>query len=410
MSVSLPHGLRLPLDLADPSFCAHKFEVYAWLREHQPVVEARYSMLSASLVTRYADCELLLRDPRFRRQVGEGSSWWTSLVPRSWLMLFDSMLQKDDPDHKRLRGFVTQAFSPREMRRLEPATAQIAEMLLDGMDAKARAGEPVDLVADFGLPLPALVMGELLGIEAEDTETFVGFVQAIVDSTKGSGWMRGLAWDLPRAVRFVDSVIAKKRVAPGDDLLSTLIHMEEQGDRLSPDELAGMVLVLIIGGYETTAHLISSGTVELLQQPDALDALKADPARMPVAVEEMLRMVSPAQTSDRVYPTEDVELSGVRIPKNQALVACVGAANRDPRAFEDPDTFDISRRPNRHLGFGMGAHYCVGAALARMEARVALDGLLARFPGIGLAVAPSDLVIAPAPALHHYAAVPVTLG
>ena len=238
------------------------------------------------------------------------------------------------------------------------------------MEARERSGEVVELIEELALPLPAMVIGELLGIDDEDLGTFMQLVRAVVASFRGWGFARNLTWDLPRMVRFVDRVIARKRADPGEDLISALIEAEVDGERMTSDEVAGMVFALIIGGFETTTHLISSAIVLLDGHPEARAEVCADPGLLPGMIEEVMRYASPVYSTERMYPVEEVTMGGVTLTPKDMVLSCVGAANRDPEVFEDPDVFDIRRKPNRHLGFGMGAHYCVGASLARLGARV----------------------------------------
>lgn len=260
------------------------------------------------------------------------------------------------------------------------------------------------------MPIPAAVIGELLGIRPQNLGTFVGLINSLVESFRGWGLVRNLTWDLPRVVRFVEEIIAQKRAEPGEDLLSELIRVDQDGEHMNDDELATMALALIIAGFETTVHLISSAVVTLCQHPDTLAALREEPELIPKAIEETLRFASPVYTTDRMYVTEEMTLRGVTLREGDMVLACLGAANRDPEAFERPEVFDIHRTSNRHLGFGKGAHYCVGAALARMEGRLALEGLLRRFGQLKLAVPAEALEYAGLVAVHAHKAVPLRLG
>ncbi len=227
-----------------------------------------------------------------------------------------------------------------------------------------------------------------------------------------SGWtlLRALFWDLPRTDTFVRSLIARKRADPQDDILTGLIQAEEAGDRLSEDELVSMVFLLIFAGYETTVHLISNSVEALLRHPDQLARLRARPELMELAVEEILRYNGPIQGTKPGYALEDVTLHRVTIPKGSAVIPLLGAANHDPAVFEHPEVFDIARSPNKHLGFGQGIHYCLGAPLARMETRIALKNLLERSPELRLAVKGEELEVQNVPLWHRYARLPVVLG
>lgn len=214
---------------------------------------------------------------------------------------------------------------------------------------------------------------------------------------------------MPRLVKLTHKLIAQKRVNPADDILSGLIQAEEEGDRLTEDELVAMVFLLILAGYETTVHLITNSVATLLQHPEQLAKLRADPELMPSAVEEILRFSGPVHATERCYTTEDITLHGVTIPKGELVFPLLGAANRDPAVFDNPDTFDITRTPNKHLGFGQGIHYCLGAPLARIETQIALKTLLDRNPNLRLA-APEALRFTTVPGFHSYERLPVVLG
>ena len=227
-----------------------------------------------------------------------------------------------------------------------------------------------------------------------------------------SGWsiLRSIFWDLPGTVKFVRQLIARKRTNPQDDILTALLQAEEEGEKLTEDELVSMVFLLIIAGYETTVHLITNAVVTLLQHPDQLARLRARPTLMESAIEEILRYNGPIHGSKPGYALEDVELHGVTIPKGAAVIPLFAAANHDPAVFENPQLFDIERSPNRHLGFGQGIHYCLGAPLARLETTIALQTLLARTPNLHLTVKPQDLKVQKIPLWHRYESLPVKLG
>jgi cytochrome P450 len=208
----------------------------------------------------------------------------------------------------------------------------------------------------------------------------------------------------------VRGLIVRKRLDPQDDILTGLIHAESEGHTLSEDELVSMVFLLIFAGYETTVHLITNGVVALVQHPDQLARLRAQPDLMASAVEEILRYNGPVHGTKPEYAVEDVTLHGVTIPKGSAVIPLLGAANHDPAVFANPEVFDIARAPNKHLGFGQGIHYCLGAPLARMETRIALKNLLERHPHLRLAVAPEELTVQNIPLWHRYARLPVVLG
>jgi cytochrome P450 len=217
-------------------------------------------------------------------------------------------------------------------------------------------------------------------------------------------------WHFPWFVKLARKLISEKRLAPSDDLLTRLIHAKEEGHQLTEDELVVTVLMLITAGYETTLSLITNSVATLLLHPDQLAKLRAEPDLMPSTVEETLRFCSPVYFTQMVYAASDITLHGVTIPKGEAVLPLLGAANRDPAVFDNPDTFDITRTPNKHLGFGYGIHYCLGRPLARIEAQIALKTLLDRNPNLRLAVKPEELVFGRVAGFHNYKSLPVLLG
>jgi cytochrome P450 len=267
----------------------------------------------------------------------------------------------------------------------------------------------VDLLTAYALPIPVTVISELVGVADEDMPRFRNGVKVLSDGMSGWNLLRTFFWDLPGTVQFVRGLIVRKRANPQDDILTALIQAEEAGDRLTEDELVSMVLLLIFAGYETTVHLITNGVVALLQHPDQLARLRAQPRLMESAVEEILRYNGPVQGTKPGYAREDVTLHGVTIPKGSAVIPLLGAANHDPAVFENPEDFDIARSPNRHLGFGQGIHYCLGAPLARLETRIALTNLLGRHPNLRLAVKPEELQVQNMLLWRRYPRLPVVL-
>jgi cytochrome P450 len=327
-------------------------------------------------------------------------------MPKSASLLAKSMIVEDDPAHRRLRGLVNQAFTPRAVSRLEGRVEALAHKLLD----EAAPQGSVDLLPAYALPIPVTIIGELVGVPDASMLHFRNSVRALSQGFSAWNLLRMLLFDMPAAVKLVRELIARKRSDPQDDLLTALIQAEEAGDRLSEDEVVSMVFLLVIAGYETTAHLITNGVLTLLQHPDQLERLRAEPEAMGFAVEEILRHRGPVHGTKLAWATEDVTLHGVTIAKGSAVVPAIGAANHDPFAFEKPDVFDIARPRNHHLGFSHGAHYCLGAQLARMETAIALRVLLARSPNLRLAVRPEELTLQTAPLWHRYEGLPVALG
>ena len=404
----LSQAPKLPLNLGARDFGERKYEYYAWMRESAPVCPARVSLLRMQVVSRYEDCVALVKDPRFvrNRTTAMGGKRFPIPMPKSVAMLAQSMIQEDDPEHRRLRGLVNQAFKPAAIGRLETQIEELVDGLLDGLEGRST----VDLMEHYALPIPVRVIQGLLGIGDEDMPRFRDALKSLTKGFSGFRIMRTMFLDLPRSVRFVREVIAHKRENPGDDILTGLIAAEEEGDSLSEDELVSMCFLLVVAGYETTSHLITNGALTLLQHPDSLSRLRREPESMGRAVEEILRYRGPVQGAKFGYAREDVTWHGVEIKKGTAMFPAYGAANHDPEVFDHPEVFDIDRDPNHHLGFGHGMHFCLGAQLARLETRIALRDLIERYPKIRLAVPENELKLQQMVGWHRYEALPVRLA
>src|ERR1700730_13676817 len=279
-----------------------------------------------------------------------------------------NMLFLDPPDHTRLRGLVHKAFTPRLIERMRERMQVLADELLD----VAASSAEFDLVHGYALPIPATVIADLLGVPATDRDRFHHWSSVMVSITSGPELLRALPSAL-LFMRYLRRLFAQRRLEPRDDLTTALVQAEEAGDHLSAEELLSMVFLLLVAGHETTVNLISGGTLALLEQPDQLLRLRHQPELLSSgsAVEELLRFTSPVQVATERYATSDVELSGTVIPRGAMVLAMVGSANRDERQFADPDTLDLGRTPNPHLAFAQGAHYRLGAPLARLEAQIA---------------------------------------
>lgn len=396
------------LDLGSPAFAERKYALYERLREERPVARARISVMRVWTVARHEDCALVLRDPRFvrDRSTATGGSRLPLPLPPSVRPMLHSMITEDEPAHRRLRELVRRAFRPQEIEGLE---ARIDAIVLERLDALDGSGS-VDLQAQFALPVPVRMISAMLGVPEDALPGFRRLMDAV--SRGFSGWrvLHTLFFRLPETVRFVRELVRAKRGAPGDDLLTALVHAEAEGDRLSEDELVAMVLLLVIAGYETTVHLITNGVVALLDHPAQLERLRGDPALWAPAVEEILRYRGPVQSTKPNYSCEDLTLHGVTIPSGAAVMPLLGAANHDPRIHEAPQRFDVGRSPNHHLAFGHGIHYCLGAQLARAETRIALRRLFERFPELALAVPRERLRLQAVPGWHRHDGLPVRLG
>jgi cytochrome P450 PksS len=362
---------------------------------------------AAWLVTRYDDVAAVLKDERFAKgplnaltPEQQARQPW---MPAFFRPLTRTMLDRDAPDHTRLRGLVHKAFTPRlieQMRGRVQALCPVEQPLAQGRGR-------LDLIRAYAQPVPTTVIAAMLGVPAADRHLFQRWSQALV--TLGSSrW--GVLLAIPHVwlfLRYVRRLIRERRAQPRDDLVSALARAEEAGQRLSEDELVAMVVLLLVAGHETTVNLIGNGMLALLQHPEELRKLRSDPGLMPTAVEELLRFASPVETATERFARQDVTVAGVRVPRGGLVLAVIASANRDERAFADPDLLDITRTPNRHLSFGLGAHYCLGAALARMEGQIALATLLRRAPGLRQAVGPRALRWRPGLVLRGLEGLPV---
>lgn len=397
-----------PVNLMSKAFINNKWAYYQWLREESPVHRGKLSVIPITLLSRYEDCVNILKDPRIVRNrstaTGKGGRFPFPL-PKAARLLIKSMINEDDPEHRRLRTLVHKAFTPRNLTYLDGRIETLTHELLDKVEAK---GE-IDLMKEFALPIPTTVIADMVGIELKDLPEFTGYMTALTTGLSGFSVAKTLFWDLPQAITFCRELIEKKRKNPSNDILTALIEAEEDGDRLTEDELIAMVFLLIVAGYETTVHLITNGVLAFLTHPEELQRLKDDPSLMDSAVEELNRYAGPIHGTKLGYPSEDIELHGETIKQGTSIMPLLGAGNFDPEAFENPNRFDIGRTPNRHLGFGQGIHYCLGAPLARMETKAALRNLFERNPNIRLAVDPSELKIQRLPGWHRYQSLPVKL-
>jgi cytochrome P450 len=316
----------------------------------------------------------------------------------------ENLLSKDGDDHRRLRRLVTKAFTPRIVEQLRPRIEEIADELIDRVAARGK----MELVDDFAFPLPITVIAELLGIPAEDQGRFREWSNSFVLPPLTPELQEQLARHTDEFVAYLDELFAARRAEPRGDLVTALVQAEDAGDHLSQNELYSMVVLLIVAGHETTVSLVTNAVLALLSHPERLAELRADPALLPSAVEELLRYDSPVERTITRWVAADVELGGKAIARGDFVVAVVGSANRDPEQFEDADTLDLRRAAaGKHVGFGRGPHYCLGAPLARLETEIALARLLDRLPGLRLAIEPDDLYWRPIPIFRSLAELPV---
>lgn len=371
-----------------PEVHANPYPLYRQLREQDPIHWSE--LLDAWVLTRYDDVLAVLKHPRFsadRRQARNriiqqaiALQEQTGLLARA-----STMLTSDPPEHTRLRGLVSNAFTYKAVEAMRPHIQEIVNELLDAVQDKGR----LDVIWDLGYPLPVIVIAEMLGVPPERRDTFKRWSDDIVATLGGplvapAVQERGRQAAMEMAEYF-RGVIEERRKEPKEDLLSALIAAEERGEVLSEEELLATCILLLAAGNETTTNLIGNGTLALLRNPDQLELLRNDPSLVESAVEELLRYDGPVQGTGRVAQ-EDVEVGGTVIKEGQLAFTMLAAADRDPAQFPNPDTLDITRQDNRHIAFGFGIHFCLGAPLARAEAQIAFSTMLRRLPDLQLAV------------------------
>ncbi len=375
MTLTLTRGSSMAFDPRDPAFLEDPYRFYAMLRAVEPF---HWAVNGDLWLTRYADVQFALTDRRFGKSAPAYSARSTALggqpVP-------PSMLFQNPPDHTRLRGLVTRAFTPRTIERLRPRIAAMADNLLERVRAE------FDLVEGFAFPLPAMVIAELLGVPVEDQARFhmwTSDVAAAIDSTADEETRTRGAHAREQMADYFAGLVADRSAHPREDLISELVAVQTAGDRLSLGELLSMCALLLAAGHETTVNLIANGALALARDPHAWAMLRTQPERIPRAIEELLRFESPVQLTDRVA-LEDVDLGQQTIRAGQRVIVSMASANHDADVFEDPERLDLDRDPNPHLAFGHGIHFCLGPALARMEGQLALSALLARFTTLEVA-------------------------
>jgi cytochrome P450 len=399
-----PEALTCPveLDMMRPELLADPFGGYGEVREHAPVIRGRFmDGTPAWFVTRFDDVRAILRDPRFVNMplaAHDGPETdprvkqldLLSIPEHLQKYLLGSILDRDQPDHTRLRRLVLGAFTARRVLDLRPSIQRTADQLLDRLPEYEVDGA-VDLIDHFTYPLSIAVVCDLVGIPGSDHGRWREWGSNLVSMRSDL-----LSVSFPVMIDYIHELIYQRRSALGDDLLSALIRTHhDDGNRLSDVELVSMVLTLVIAGHETTAHLIGNSTVALLTHPEQLERLRSNPALLPNAVQELVRWCGSVHVTRLRYATEDLEVADTSIRKGEAVLMFLVAANFDPRHYVEPEKLDVTRQPvglgEDHVGFGHGIHYCLGATLARQECEIALDRLLQRYPALSLAVEPEQL-------------------
>ncbi|SDY98336.1 Cytochrome P450 [Micromonospora pattaloongensis] len=384
---------RCPVAAFDDTFFADPYRAYALMHQAGPV----HSIVTpegvpAWLVTGYPETRAALADRRLARNIKHaGSAYRAMPLPAEFRSR--TLATEDAPEHTRLREFMNRALAFKRVKGLRPRVEQITEQLIDAVVDKGEA----DLVTALAAPLPITIIGDLLGVPDEHRANFVHWSDAMLATipvADASG--RDLAEVAHEAsgsmLRFLVRMVAEKRADPGDDVFSQwILARDDQGQSLDDHELIGLGFMVLLGGYDTTVGMIGGSILSLLEHPERMAELRAHPERLPAAVEEFLRYYGTAHTGVRRFATEDMEIGGVQIAAGDVVIVAMGAADRDPQRFPEPDELDFSRPENHHLAFGQGPHYCPGSELARMEMTVALRAVLDRLPNLRLAVPAEQL-------------------
>ena len=362
-------------DLTSPAVMADPYTVYEQLRLKDPIHRMR--LINAWVLTEYEDAQTVLLDHK-RFSSGENRFDYTP---------YRTMLDLDPPDHTRLRSLVSKAFTPRSVAALAPRIQQIVDELLDAVASE----EQIDLIRDFAFPLPIIVIAEMLGVPAQDRDRFKGWSDDLalsIEPILSDEQIARVQRSADEIFDYFEGIIEQRQQKPQDDMLSALLAAEEEGDRLSREELLSTLMLLLVAGNETTRNLIGNGMLALLRHPDQLQRLRDNPDLLDPAIDELLRFDSPVQFNIRVV-VEDTDLKDRQLRAGQRIIALIGAANRDPKVFSVPNVLDIGRRDKGHISFGRGIHYCLGAPLAILEARIAFASLLQRFSSIRLLSEPT---------------------
>jgi len=397
------------VDFASEAFLRDPTAGIATLRQSGPVVATRFPIVGRVWVamSHEATARVLKDSATFtlRKESGAvaGLRWW---MPSLIATLADNMLTTDEPGHTRLRQIVDEAFRRRAVIEMEPRIRGLADALAAELFAE---GSPADLVARYAQTLPLSVICELLGLPPADRPQFIGWAKARAQFTGAIGFLRMIG-TIQRMRRYMAERLKVAREQGGEGLIAELVRVEMEGGRISPDEMVSMLFLLLAAGSDTTTHLISGSVFELLKAPERRDWLVQDWSRAGLAIEEFLRFVSPVQFSKPRFVRQDIELDGVQLHKGDRVMAMIVAANMDPAANEHPEQLDLTRRPNKHISFGTGIHFCLGHQLARIEAKCALEALFTRWPNLQLAVKPSQIRWHRRPGLRSIEKLPVVAG
>ena len=401
--------MTLEADFASPDYYRNPAAAIERLRAAGPVVQVRFPLVGVVWTpTTQALADRILKDTEtfaIRNEKGAvaGLKWWMPGIVRT---LANHMLSMDDPDHRRLRDIVDEAFRRRAVLEMEPRIRAIADDLAGKLFAQ---GSPADLVGRYARELPLWVICELLGLPLADRPKFIAWAGGF---TRLTGPL-GIFVAIPNVVamkRYIARHLETVRRQGGDGLIAEIVRIERDGGQISPDEIVSMVFLLLFAGHETTTHLISGSVFELLKNPGLRDWLEQDWSRVDLAVEEFLRFLTPVQFTKPRYIRRDVELGGVQLKKGEKVMVMLAAADMDPQANPDPEQLELQRKPNRHIAFGTGIHFCLGHQLARIEGKCALRSLLQRWPKLTLAVDESEITWRRRPGIRAIDSLPVASG
>jgi cytochrome P450 len=401
--------MTLAADFASQDYFRDPAAAIEKLRAAGPVVEVRFPLVGRVWTpTTQALADQVLKDTEtfsIRKDDGTvaGFRWWMPGIVRA---LAKHMLSMDDPDHKRLRDIVDEAFRRRAVLGMEPHIQVIGDELANQLFAE---GSPADLVQRYARELPLSVICELLGLPLADRPKFIAWASGFTRFTGALGFF-GAIPNLFALKRYIERHLETVRRQGGEGLIGEIVRLEKDGGRISPDEIVSMVFLLLFAGHETTTHLISGSVFELLKNPDLRDWLEEDWSRVDLAVEEFLRFITPVQFTKPRYVRKDIKLGGARLKKGEKIMVMLAAANMDPQASPDPARLDLQRKPNRHIAFGTGIHFCLGHQLARIEGRCALKSLFRRWPKLKLAVDASEVKWRARPGLKALERLPVAPG
>jgi cytochrome P450 len=395
----------LRMNFTAPDYLKDPTAKLAELRAAGPLVEVRFPIIGRTwITTTHEMTSRVLKDNKTFTMRKDGAlaglRWW---MPASVRALAVSMLSMDEPDHSRLRGIVDEAFRRCAILDMEPRIASLAEALAAELFAD---GSPADLVERYARKLPLSVICELLGLPTADRPRFIAWANTLTRITGVISVLRLLGGLRPMR-RYLEARLEAARTQGGEGLIAELVRVEKAGGRIGAEEMLAMVFLLLGAGSETTTHLISGSTYELIKTPELRDWLCEDWSRINLAIEEFLRFVSPVQFSKPRFVGRDMDLGGIRLKQGDRIMAMLAAANMDPAANLHPESLDLSRRPNQHLSFGTGIHFCLGHQLARTEAKCALKALFNRWPHLELGVPPAHVHWRPRPGLRAIATLPV---